>query len=686
MALRFNAIFILVLLAVPMVFVKPVLGASEIDITVNPSVVIGNNKLSLGAMLDWEWKSWRDSSTQRQLTIDANVKLVRLFSVRNEPCTRWYESSNSGTWNWADMDALVRRIFEAGAEPLICLGYFGTPGGKLQVPSGMATDPATGLPYLQSYSTYCAEWVKHFKAVGLTVRYYEIVNEAYFYYGWDRTETRLIGNFANLFNSVAKSLRAVNTGVLLGNDASLQKKFLDYFVVHGESLDYLDFHKYALDENGGTDAQALSLAKTQRFTVETSNFYTLDQARQLWQSKRGKLLPVIITEGNLSYAWVNGTDIRIPQMIGAVYTAVVLREAILRGISYYVYYVFASSASSEQRRTGTGYGFGMVNSDNNQPWYPYYVYKMLGKKLSTGDQIASVASSSSEIDSLAWIHAGKLNVLLICEVNQPRTVYLHGFGAGVNFTKIDNTISWTTPRMQTGTVNSAQPLTINGYTVELLETQISGPSEQLLFEDGFEAGSLSKWNGTVTSSGETSGVASYAPYAGTYHGRFASDGSGGVENAYCFKTVSEEKIYVGGYFRFVKGLPLSDNDDRFYFLRLRSGDQSVGAVGIRRQNGVDRWTVFGRDGSDLVWPLNLASLPLELSRWYHIELQWEKTGSLGSFVVYIDGQKMFECLNLDAAGLSNITSVQCGIVYAYGVQNSLIVYTDSLKISDTMKF
>jgi hypothetical protein len=634
-------------------------------------------------MLDWEWKSWRDSTTQKQLAGDANLKLVRLFSTQIEPCTYWYEASKNGTFNWANVDSLVQKIFEVGAEPLICLGKFRTAGGNLVVPSGMANDPATGLPYLESYSAYCTEWVKHFKAVGLAVRYYEIVNEPYFYYGWDRSETRLIGNFANLFNSVARNMRKANSGVLLGNDASLQKKFLDYIIAHGENVDYLDFHKYALGENGGTDAQALNLAKTQYFTVETNSYYTVDSARQLWQNKRGKLLPVILSEGNFSYAWTNGTDTRIQQMIGAVYTAVVLREAILRGLNYCVYYVFSSSASSEQKRTGNGYGFGMVNSDNNQPWYAYYVYKLLGKKLSVGDHIANATSSSSDISSLAWFHNGKLNVLLICEVNQQRTVYLHGFGGLMNFSRIDNTVSWTTPRVQTGTVDSAQALTINGYTVELLETQITETSQQLLLEDGFESGNFAKWNGTINTAGETSSVAKYQPYSGNYHARFASNGTDGVENAYCFKIVSEQKVYVSGYFRFVRGLPLIDNNDRFYLMLLRAADQNVGGIGIRRYNGVERWATYARNGSDWIWPTYSASPAIEANRWYHIELYWQKSASQGLVRVYIDNQEIFEITGINTANFGNVTNIQCGIVYAAGVQNSLIVYADSLTISNT---
>jgi len=111
----------------------------------------------------------------------------------------------------------------------------------------------------------------------------------------------------------------------------------------------------------------------------------------------------------------------------------------------------------------------MVNSDNNKPWYPYYVQWMLGSRLNVGDPIVDSASSSDEVRVLAWIHEGKLNIFLICIVEQPRTIFLSGVSEQLAFVKIDNTISWENPSLQTGVFNATNPLILNGYTVMCLQ-------------------------------------------------------------------------------------------------------------------------------------------------------------------------------------------------------------------------
>jgi len=113
----------------------------------------------------------------------------------------------------------------------------------------------------------------------------------------------------------------------------------------------------------------------------------------------------------------------------------------------------------------------MVNSDNNKPWYPYYVQKMIATNLAVGDQLVDVVCSSNDIRSIAWIHNGKLNVLLTCKVVDSRAVYLYGVEGQLSFSKVDNTISWETPSIQTGIISSTEPLIVNGYTVTLLQMQ-----------------------------------------------------------------------------------------------------------------------------------------------------------------------------------------------------------------------
>jgi len=907
---NFACIFVLLLLtslSAPIIFVNPVHALSTVNITVDSETVTDVNDFSLGFMLDQEWNEWRDSSASRELARDANFKLVRVIDFKStspKPCTYWYESSRTGNFDWEETDKLIERIFEVGAEPLITLGSFSGYNTRPSIPRGMAVSSSTGLPYPESFAAYCKAWVQHFKSKGWPVRYYEIFNEAWYYFfrSWGNCDSTKRYNFVQLFNTVYRRMREADSKVLIGTDSSTFKCFLDYFVENGEGLGFLSLHKYDSGSTSDSDSSILSWVETKGFET-SSSYYSPQQAKQVYYNARRVNLPVIISETNLSYIWRDGSDPRIQKVVGAVWTALMIRSCILKDVQYSTYYCFSSSKYYESRKNTGGYGFGMVNRDDDKPWYPYYVQKMVGENLAVGDQIVKTTSSSSTIRPLAWIHGDKLNILITCRDNQAKYLQLYGLQGQVNYYKIDNTVSYKTPRVQTGSTDSTKALYLNGYTVMLIQQDVSappppppppppgahvfeddfesgdfnawsstysstgetttvkskvgynsvygasfttsgnggyeyaqarktitgmsqlyarayvkvvtngiadsgdklyfitfragsdnvlsagwkqsgsvlrwhlsirdgtgysgvysdsapspdqwycieaywlkdgangkgtlwvneaqiisvlgkdtnnygdatqvrfgnseaynvastevfgdsfvvadeyiGPLEEeptQLFEDDFESGNFNKWTGTTTTSGETVTVASYDPYSGNYHGRFASNGGSEVEDAYCYMTVDQEKVYARGYFQINQGLPLSDNDDRFYFLRFRAGGQSLAGVGIRRHNGVEKWMVYGRDGSSWVWPTYATSPSIETYRWYCIELFWHKDAAQGRIEVYIDGQKIFEITSINTAYYGNIDSIQFGLVTATGVQNSLKVYGDSFAISET---
>lgn len=448
---------------------------SGIFLTVNSSKVITLNQLSLGFQLDFEWKDWLSSSARRELSGSINPKLIRIFDWRDQsskPCIYWDESTRTGTFNWEDVDALVSRIYAIGAEPMFCLGAYAS--GKSWIPSGMSINQNTNLPYPESFAAYATEWVKHFKSVGLLVKYYEIWNEPWTYFGWEPVDTTKLSNYMQLFNAAARSMRTENPDLSISFDFIMRKDVMDYWLANGGAdVDSLDFHKYDDWVTGHkTDEKMFQVAENDYFNTDPLG-YSITEARQVWFNARGKLLPIINSESNFNAAWETGTDPRIQQMAGAVWTALVLRMDILNGVSYNVYYCFSSSASSGSSTPTGGAGFGMVNTDNNRPWYPYYVHYMIGNNLAVGDSIVYSEPSSDDIRSLAWIHNGLLNILLICKVDQPRTIYLQGIQGQVSYSKIDNAISWKTPSIQSGTLDSTQSFVINGYTVALFQIRSS---------------------------------------------------------------------------------------------------------------------------------------------------------------------------------------------------------------------
>ena len=642
-------------------------------VTVDSTKVVGVNRYSLGFQLDGrDIDPWRTSLSLRYLAKDAGFKLVRFFEHRlDRPCIYWDETTKSGIWDWTKIDDLVRKIFETGAEPLIVLGFAKFDGtGLSTLPDGMRINSTTLLPDPEQWAAYCAEWVRHFKSVGLPVRYYEIVNEAFHYFGWNPDPVKL-KYFIDLFNAAARAMRAVDPNIMIGNDEANKKMVLDYFIRYGEPLDFISFHRYGASSLSVSDSELLEAAET-KYLVETRNKYAPEQAVEIYKEARGVELPVIMSEGNLNCAYSSGTDPRTRTMLGTVYTVLSIRAFILKNITYSVYFTFGSYGTD---------GLGMVNLEDNQPWYPYYAQKMIGDNLAVGDKLVYSASSSKDVRTLAWIHDGKLKILLICKVDEPRKVYITGVSGQINYTKIDNTISWETPQVQKGAIDPDTPLLLDGYAVALLQAELQQPPK-IIFEDNFESGDFNKWTGTYTTTSETVRVVDWRPLEGNFHGRFKSDGSGRYENAYCYKKInSADEIYVRAYVNIPKGLPLEDNGDRFYVIRLRAKGNSIAGIGIRRNGNVDKWIIYARDGSGWIGPVYATDPSIKAWRWYCIELHWKKDATQGLVEVYIDSTKVLEISGIDTSYFGGVDEIDFGLISSTRVQKSVIVYGDSLVAS-----
>lgn len=449
--------------------------SQPLSINVNSGQVTSSNSLSLGVMLDFEWNTWTKSSVLQQVSSAANFKLIRIFNVNMEPCLAWDDTSKTGTFDWAKADSIVAAIFSSGAEPQIILGYLGS-GGYLMLPPGMQVT-STGLPSPSSWAAYSEQWTIHFKQTGAKVRYYEIFNEPWNYFAssdWTRQPdyTRL-RNYRDVFNAAQTSMLKQNPDVLLGFDGCNRKYVLTWWLNNaGADLGFVSFHKY--DQGvieDFTDAQMFDRAET--FMINTDRyFYGISAIRQMYFSARGEMIQVINSESNYNSAYATGTDPEIQQMAGTVWYALKLRAEILSGLDYDVYYTFASDGVWQQAQ-GTGLGFGMVNLDNNAPWYPYFVAKMIGSNLAVGDKIVNSRSSSANLESIAWIHNNMLNIMVINKANLDQTLTFSGINTALTALKIDNSKSYLSPSAQTLTITPNQPITLNGYTVILAQTMLS---------------------------------------------------------------------------------------------------------------------------------------------------------------------------------------------------------------------
>jgi hypothetical protein len=442
-----------------------------VDVNVNPTQVIGTNHLSLGVMVDYEWKNWLDRSVTADLTQNADFKLIRLFDFRKttprlSPCTYWNENSKTGTWDWTYVDPVVQKIFEVGAEPLFCLGW-ARDNIQNYIPSGMAINPTTGLPYPDSWAAYCREWVKHFKQTGMPVRYYETTNEPWTYFGWD--DQPELSYYIEMFNTAATAMRQENPNVCVSFDGTNRKPVLDYCIQNNIQLDFISFHKYDSFTIGSySDEEMLNRAET--YQVKTSlSYYGVQDARQLYYNANGVSIPVINSESNFNSVWETGTDPRIQQVLGSVWLSLMIRTGILEGLDYSIYFHFASSKSWETaNKQSGGWGFGMINLDDNTPWYPYYTQKLIGNNLDKGDSLIYSTSSSSDIRIISWINNGTTKILVVSKIDEPIAVHFEGLQGTLSIQKIDETVSWENPQLQNQQIDATNSLRLKGYSIALI--------------------------------------------------------------------------------------------------------------------------------------------------------------------------------------------------------------------------
>ena len=157
------------------------------------------------------------------------------------------------------------------------------------------------------------------------------------------------------------------------------------------------------------------------------------------------------------------------------------------------------------------------------------------------------------------------------------------------------------------------------------------------FKDSYETG-FNTFSGTTITTGERANLVTTTPHHGSYSGYFTSNGGGGTENAYSYKTFPPApEVYTRGYFRVSKS-GIADDSDRFYFTVLKSAAGSnLAYAGWRRTAGVTRWCLVVRNDAGYITTYSTSLSAL--NKWYNMEVHWVN-GNPGLGELYVDGVKV----------------------------------------------
>ena len=198
-------------------------------------------------------------------------------------------------------------------------------------------------------------------------------------------------------------------------------------------------------------------------------------------------------------------------------------------------------------------------------------------------------------------------------------------------------------------------------------------STSSFFADGFASGSFAAWDGTSVTSGEVATVTAAARYEGSYGALFSSNGNGGTERASSYKAVPDvSELYVGGDV-YVSQSGIAQNDDRFYFMILKSGNNGVAYAGWRMTGGVVKWNLLVRSGTG--WATAYSSSSPSLNRWYNVELHWTNNAN-GVGELLVDGEVVCSISGRDTSAFGNADIIQFGLAEVYNCA-STAVYADS---------
>ena len=201
------------------------------------------------------------------------------------------------------------------------------------------------------------------------------------------------------------------------------------------------------------------------------------------------------------------------------------------------------------------------------------------------------------------------------------------------------------------------------------------------WEDGFESGDFSAWNGTqYANGGYKPTVTSTYAYRGSYSANLTIDGT---INSYSrpmheFTDVSE--VYMRSYVRF-EDLP-DTNDSVLWFHRMAQSDGTfIAAAGVHKVNANYYWMIYH---SDLV--MNETQATINADTWYGVEFYFDATTNSHATLWVYDGIETRMCeMSGDFSSYGSI-----GIVYPYiyaggwngSQQTSKTLFHDDFAVDD----
>jgi hypothetical protein len=360
---------------------KKLSAATATTITVNCSSNEGVvNALNWGVGAPDKYMWWPGNTTLKQRISDAKIKIVRVGPVQlgNYNGRDMYPAADS--WNFTDMDLILKSIFDAGAQPsFTVVGY----------PAGVPAKDWT------AYAHFMEGVIKRYnvqKVLGAsrTVKYWEMWNEPTDEGDGQLTQTeyqafvQTVGNAMKAQDSTIKLIGPVHSWSDLGNGGwvSFAAKNLE------TQLDILSWHDYGPDPVS-SDAERMNWQKEHYYDkiIEAKT----GGIGGVLTGPSGKKYGAAITEYNMSHADGGSTyNLKYHSEFNATYAGSAIINALKAKADIFCFYNLSE--------TGTNL-LGLLDNSSFAPYKPYYTFYLFGNY--TGTRALSATGGATALDYYA---------------------------------------------------------------------------------------------------------------------------------------------------------------------------------------------------------------------------------------------------------------------------------------------
>jgi hypothetical protein len=371
---------------------------------------------------------WLDNPDITRRLRDAGFKIVRVFPIQKGRLDHQDVYPKPGVWNFAEIDHVLKPIFDAGAQPifLVC----GIPEG---VPHAMDADRKIVSADWDEYARFMAGVVRrynveHALGKGRTITYWEL---------WNEPTIEPDGKFASqedyaaFARTVGDAMKRVDPSIKLVApvDAWADLGARGYMAFSAKNLevetDILCWHNYGPGPDRGTTDAGRMAWTVQSYQRDPTTVRSGGPGGR-FTGPSGKRYGAAITEYNFSgMGFGPAFDPKYHDEHTAVYAASAVINAMKGGLDLFCFFTLVQAGANH---------LGLLDNRTYAPYKPYYTFQLFGKHF--GNRKLALTGETDTLEAVAAKNAAGRPCVVIVNKDLKETyrvtVGLEGLGKSVS--------------------------------------------------------------------------------------------------------------------------------------------------------------------------------------------------------------------------------------------------------------